>query len=127
MTRFSASASAKPAAASGSFTSCKVVNSHAGRCGATCNLQDDGKGGELACAVHVMVLCDLRELGDKGVRDSPKLRYSKRAGRHSERCKSDCKGGKDSRESLPVGLGAAVRGQEEECSVGGDSRQRSGL
>ena len=63
--------------------------------GATRDLRDDGKGGELACAECAVVLCDLRELGEEGEQDGPELCYGKRAGKCSEQRKSDCEGGKD--------------------------------
>ena len=41
-------------------------------------MQDDSKGGELVSAACTVVLRDLRELGEKGEQDSPKLRYGRR-------------------------------------------------
>ena len=52
-------------------------------CGMTRDLRDNGNGGELACAAHAVVLCDLRELGEKGEWDSPELRCGECTGRHS--------------------------------------------
>ena len=60
-----------------------------------------------------MVLCDLREFGEEGERDSSELRYCERTGRRSEQCKSDCDGGKSSRDkpSSWVGCGGEWSGR----------------
>ena len=67
-----------------------------------------------------MVLCDLRELGEKGEHDSPKLRSGERVAGAVKSANLTARVARVVVSSLPVGLGAAVSSWEEECSVGGD-------
>ena len=68
----------------------------------------------------MVVLCNLRELGEKGEHDSPELHYGEHVAGAVKSTNPTARVARVVVSSLPVGLGAAVSSREEECSVGGD-------